>query len=144
MAFEQRPRTVSEGFEEASEYLLHTEHDLEAQALFVRQAKKEHCLFANKEVFTDFGEYDLNGLEWVWLKYGTSGVARFFKGHAFEENLYALQRGDEIEILRDVDEKFLPGNAGLQYMVAQISSSRGIIYQSPGFTMPDSIEGPIS
>jgi len=144
MAFEQRQQTISEVFEETSEYPLLTEHDLEAQALFVRQAKEQRCLFPKKEVFTEFDEYDLNGLSWVWIKYGTSGVAHFFKGHAAEENLYALQKGDEIEILRDIDEKFLPGNAGLQYIVAQISSPKGIIYQSPGFTMPGSIEVPTS
>lgn len=142
MTFEQKKQTVSEGFEEASEHFLYREHDLEAQSIYVVQAKEGRSLFPKKEVFTGFGEYDLNGLTWVWLKYGTFGVAHFFKEHADEENLYALQKGEEIEILMDIEEKWIPGSAGRQCIVAQISSGRGIIYQSPGFTMPGSVETP--
>lgn len=133
---------MDDGLGVETQQVMQSEHDLEEQAIVIRQAKKFHGLFSNKSVFTGFYEYEVNGMPWVWLQYGEYGLANFYKGHANEENLHALKAGDEITILRENEERILRGSASTQFVVAQITSGNGVVYQSPGFSMPDSIEVP--
>ena len=56
--------------------------------------------------------------------------------------MHALKEGDEITILRENEERILRGSASTHFVVAQITSGNGVVYQSPGFSMPDSIEVP--
>lgn len=135
---------MNDGFAEASKRFLRFEHDLEAQAIFTRQAKESDGLLAYKGVFIDYYEYEINGVDWVWLKYGDVKFAHFYKGHTNMENLTALRKGDELVIIRENELRVLPGNESSQYVVAQISSAQGIVYQSPGFNMPGFIEVPKS
>ncbi len=143
MAFEQGQKPVmDDGLDEATQELLEHDHDIEEQAIYTKQAKEHRGLFLYETYFKEYQEFDIDGIPWVWLRYGEYGLAHFYKCHASEENLGALQEGDAITILRENEERILRGSVSSKFVVAQISSGRGIVYQSPGFTMPDSVAVP--
>lgn len=143
MTFEhsQKPR-MDDGLGVETQQVMQSEHDLEEQAIYTKQAKEHRGLFLYETTFKEFQEYDIDGTSWIWLRYGEYGLAHFYIGHANEENLNALKAGDEITILRENEERTLRGSASTQFVVAQITSGNGVVYQSPGFSMPDPIEVP--
>ena len=144
MALEQRQQTISEGLDEPTQPFRWDEYDLEGQAFYVMQARKEGALEDYRTTVKDIYQYELNGNNWVRIQYDQVDAVCFHREHANVENLEALSQGDGIVMTRTVDGRKLRGNESLQHMIAQINSDRGVIYQSPGFNMPDSIEVPAS
>jgi hypothetical protein len=144
MAFQERKQTFSEGIELATQPFRWKEYDLEGQAIYVRQASEKGALTTRQGAVFKLLEYELGGQEWVRLQYSTADAVFFDRHHANVENLSTLREGDPITMIMTSDPFELRGNSTPQYMIAQISSDKGVVYQSPGFTMQESIEIPKS
>ncbi len=140
---EGQKRTFTQDIIEATRPFLRQEHDIEEQAILIAQARERDTLLRIKGSVFDIYEYELNGTEWVRLQYDSSVIAAcLYRNHINEENFAALRIGDELQILRENQGRIIRGLTTPQYMIAQITSRNGLVYQSPGFTMPGSIEVP--